>query len=425
VAKVNITPEKPMWMSGYAGRDHAAEGTETDLWARALAIEDAQGQRAVLITLDLVGIDRITAANVCRQLQDRYQLVREQVAINCSHTHCGPVAGRTLRTMFFFDSAQQELVDEYTAKLEWQLIYLVGDALKQLAPATLSYGQGTCDVAVNRRNNKEAEVEPTRAAGQLKGPVDHRVPVLAVKNADGKLLAVTFGYACHATVLSFYRWCGDYPGYAVAAVEEHHPGAVAMFWAGCGADQNPLPRRTVELARNYGGRLAASVSEVLNQPMTALAPSLDAEYQEIALPLDTLPTRAELESQSQDQNKYVAARANALLRQVDSGKPLSPTYPYPVQVWRLGPELRWVFLGGEVVVDYSLRIAKELGSRPVWVAGYSNDVMAYIPSLRVLNEGGYEGKTAMIYYGLPTHWAPTVEEQIVAEVVKLSQQAQP
>jgi len=67
-----------------------------------------------------------------------------------------------------------------------------------------------------------------------------------------------------------------------------------------------------------------------------------------------------------------------------------------------------------VVVDYALRLKKELGA--VWVAGYSNDVMAYIPSLKVLKEGGYEGGGAMVYYGLPAVWAPRVEEMIVDAV---------
>jgi hypothetical protein len=75
------------------------------------------------------------------------------------------------------------------------------------------------------------------------------------------------------------------------------------------------------------------------------------------------------------------------------------------------------------VVDYSLRLKKELSPDKTWVAGYSNDVMAYIPSLRVLKEGGYEGGGAMLYYGLPTVWSPRVEETIVAAVHETARQA--
>jgi hypothetical protein len=85
-----------------------------------------------------------------------------------------------------------------------------------------------------------------------------------------------------------------------------------------------------------------------------------------------------------------------------------------VQAWGLGPDLTLVTLGGEAVVDYALRLKKELGPGRTWVMAYANDVMAYIPSLRVLKEGGYEGGGAMLYYGLPTVWGPRVEELIVA-----------
>ncbi len=419
-AKVTITPEQLMWMSGYGGRDHAAEGKLTELWGKAVALEDPQGERAVLVTVDLVGIDRVTSEHVCAAAAERFKLRRDQIAINCSHTHCGPVVGHNLGAMYSFGAAERQRVDAYTRQLETKLIELIGAALKKLAPARLEYAEGTCDFAVNRRANKEADVPQLRAAAQLKGPVDHRVPVLAIKNAQGELMAVTFGYACHATVLSFYQWCADYPGFAMDAVERAHPGAIALFWAGCGADQNPLPRRQVELAQQYGERLAKSVEAVLGGKLNEVRGKLTTRYEEIPLRLDTLPTRAELLSQSQDKNNYIALRAKGLLAQIDAGTPLSPTYPYPVQVWHVGNELRWVVLGGEVVVDFALRLAKELGPRPTWIAGYSNDVMAYIPSLRVLKEGGYEGASAMIYYGLPTSWDSTVEESIVAKVHELA-----
>lgn len=420
-AKINITPDKPMWMSGYGGRNHPAEGKLTDLWAKALVIEDAAGARAVLITLDLVGIDRQTSQAVCRELEQRYQLRRDQIAINTSHTHCGPVVGRNLGAMYFLDDEQWKLVDDYTVTLQRKIVEVVGQALNKRAEAVIEYHEGTTDFAVNRRNNKEAEVPKLREQGvPLLGPVDHRVPVLAVKDTNGKLLSVAFGYACHATVLGFYQWCADYPGFAMTELESAHPESVALFWAGCGADQNPIPRREVSLAQAYGKRLAQAVDSVLKQPMKPLEGSLATKYVEVDVPLDTLPSREELFAQTMDSNKFIAARAKLLLKNVDGGKPLSPTYPYPVQVWHLGPELRWVVLGGEVVVDYSLRIAKELGARPTWIAGYSNDVMAYIPSVRVLKEGGYEGASSMIYYGLPTVWAPPIEELVIGKVHELA-----
>jgi hypothetical protein len=299
--------------------------------------------------------------------------------------------------------------------LQAAVVELVGKALGRLSPATHAWGSGTTDFAVNPRNNKEAEVPGLRQQGKLVGPSDHDVPVLAVKTPEGKLLAVACGYACHATVLDGYQWSGDYPGYAQIEIEKAHPGCTALFWAGCGADQNPIPRRKEELAEKYGQQLAAAVGAVLSQPLTPIAAKLGAEYAEIDLALAAIPTRDEWVKLTQHENKYQAMRARMLLEDIDAGHALHQNYLYPIQHWRLGTDVDWYFLGGEVVVDYAIRIKAEQGGRKTWVAGYTNDVMAYIPSRRVLLEGGYEGGGAMVYYGLPAVWSEEVESTIMKE----------
>lgn len=419
VARIKITPDTFMWMSGYAARDKPAEGARHDLWAKALAMEDAKGHRIVLVTMDLVGIDRGLSLAVRDSLQKNHKLDRADVILACSHTHTGPVVRSNLLVMYALDEQQQELIRAYARTLEQKLIRVVGEAIHKLEPAELTWGIGYADFAVNRRNNKEADAAKLRAAGQLHGPVDHDASVLAVRDLKGKLQAIVFGYACHATVLSDYQWSGDYPGYAQLELEKSHPGVTAMFWAGCGADQNPLPRRSAELAERYGKKLATSVDAVFRHPMESIRGTIRTAYQEIDLPFADLPTREEIVKDAASANKYVAARAKFLLSQMEKQGPLQKTYPYPVLVWRLGADLNWIALGGEVVVDYSLRLKREIAAGHTWVAGYANDVMAYIPSLRVLREGGYEGGGAMVYYGLPAVWAPSVEERIVAAVHSL------
>jgi neutral ceramidase len=417
-AKINITPEKPMWMAGYAAREKPAEGKMTDLWAKALAVEDPAGKRAVLVTLDLVGIERQFSQPLFAKLQSKYSLDRSQIALNCSHTHSGPVVARNLRPMheYALEKPQQELIHQYADVLETKIITVVGDALAKLAPAKLEWGSGKTDFAVNRRANKEPDVPKLREAGQLKGPSDHDLPVLVAKDAQGKPLAILCGYACHATVLSGYDWSGDYPGFYQIEIEKAHPGTIALFWAGCGADQNPIPRRQVELAEKYGKQLAAAVEDVVSKPLTPITGRLTTSHSEIPLAFAQLPTRDDLVMQTKDTNKYIVMRAKMLLEEIDAGKPLSPTYPYPVQLWRLGNDINWFFLGGEVVVDFAIRTKSEQHGPKTWVAGYSNDVMAYIPSRRVLTEGGYEGGGAMVYYGQPTVWSENVENQIMAEI---------
>ena len=247
-AKVAITPRQPMWMSGYAARTRPSEGAVHDLWAKALAIRDPSGRTVLLITLDVVGIDREVSNRIRSTLERSHGLGRDRIVLACSHTHCGPVVGTNLLTMYRIDDAERRRIAEYTKWLEDTVVKVAAEAVGHLREARLSWDNGRCDFAVNRRANREADVPGLRERMALQGPVDHDVPVLRVSGPDGSLLSVVFGYACHCTVLDFNKFCGDYAGFAQVEIEARHPGATAMFVAGCGADQNPIPRRSLELA---------------------------------------------------------------------------------------------------------------------------------------------------------------------------------
>ena len=107
------------------------------------------------------------------------------------------------------------------------------------------------------------------------------------------------------------------------------------------------------------------------------------------------------------------------LNRLDRGEVLPTILPYPIQIWNFADELAVVFLPGEVVVDYSVRLKRECDASRLWVNAYCNDVPCYIPSRRILKEGGYEGERAMIYYDRPTRFAPAVEDMIIHTVHEL------
>ncbi len=414
-----ITPPNAMPMAGYASRGAThASGKLQDLWAKSLMLEDGQGNRCVLVTMDLCGIDAVLSDRVCAKLKQSLGLERHQIMLATSHTHSGPVVAGNLRPMHYmlFNEADRKLVDDYAAFLVDKICSSAEQAFRSLKVCELRFGEGSENFAVNRRANAEKDVPDLRSANKLVGPTDHSVPVLMVSQSN-QPLAVVFGYACHCTTLSGMDWSGDYAGYAQSELEANIPGCTAMFWAGCGADQNPLPRRTVELATEYGRRLALAVQKVLKAEMKPVEPKLQTKFQVIPVPFGALPTREQIELDRKSDNAYVSSRAQMLLQNLDAGKSLPTTYDYPVATWRLGETLDWVALGGEVVVDYSLAIKSlNAGKRATWITAYANDVMAYIPSRRVLAEGGYEGGGAMVYYGLPTVWAPEIETMILSEV---------
>ncbi len=418
VARVVITPRAPMWAAGYASRTVESAEKEHDLFAKALVIEDVDGTRLVMVTTDLLGLPKNIADPVAAEIGRRWNLRRDQICLSASHTHCGPVLRDSLPDIYMMLPEDWEAkVEPYSRELEKKLVDVVAAAMADLSPATLMHGQGQATFAVNRRENYEARLG---TPGQvLIGPVDHAVPVLAVKDAAGNLKAALFGYACHCTTMSYEKWSGDYAGFAQINVEAAHPGLTAMFFAGCGGDANPLPRRKIELCRDYGRQLADAVEAVLGEGLEPLSGDLRSAFAIVDLPFADVPTRADLERQRDSDHRYESARARRFLKMLDDGGSIPSSYPYPVQAWQLGDGPTLVVLGGEVVVDYDLRLKRETPGGPLWVMAYANDVMAYIPSRRVLAEGGYEGRDSMAIYGQPSVWAPAVEELVIGKAGEL------
>lgn len=418
VARANITPKEYMWMAGYGSRNKIAEGKTHDLFAKALALEDSNGQRLVLVTTDLIGLPRTVSEVVFESVKDKAKLTRGQLLLNASHTHCGPVVNDNLMDMYPLNDAQRKQVVDYTANLREALAKVVLDAVADLKPASISHGEGSALFALNRREKKGDQIIN---GFNREGPVDHSVPVLKVE-AGGKLLAVVFGYACHNTTQSYYQWCGDYAGFAQIEIEKAHPGTTALYWIGCGGDVNPQPRGKEDLCIKHGKELADGVAKALKGAMKPITGSLAGKYATVDLKLDGSATKESLQADQLRNSLAHKNRATRLLKMLAETGSMTSNYPhYPVQVWKLGDQLTWVGLGGEVVLDYAIRIRKELPkNRTVWVAGYCNDVMAYIPSKRVLIEGGYEGESSMVYYGLPGKWADTIEETILAKVHELA-----
>lgn len=417
VASVVITPEHSMWMAGYAARTKPSEGKVHDLHAKALALEDADGMRLVIVAAELIGIPRELRDWMEKEVSQHYELPPEGLLLSASHTHCGPEL-RAWRLSLWWELPPEQirLSQEYFGGLRQKLLRLVGQAMDNLAPARLAYTHARAGFAMNRRlkTDRGFVISPNPD-----GPVDHDVPVLRVDSPEGELRAVLFGYACHNTTLSFYQFCGDYAGFAQEYLEEAHPGATALFVAGCAGDQNPYPRRTLELAQQHGRGLANGVEAALiSQPRPVRGP-LRLALEEVTLEFAEPPSREQLEQEAKSSNKYERRHAEVLLKELEETGNIRRTYPYPVHVVQFGNDLTVVALAGEAVVDYSLRLKAELPGAPVWVAAYCNDVFGYLPSLRVLQEGGYEGGGAMRYTTLPGPFAPSVEKLVVDKVHEL------
>jgi neutral ceramidase len=409
LARVKITPELPVWLNGYASRTHTSDHVMQDLWAKALVLEDGQGGRIVIVTADLLFLPRELTSPIAERCEKQFGVRRSQILFNASHTHSGPAIWPRIRVLFDMSPTDAEKAHQYALKLMDQLTDLVGTAMRDRSPASLSFARDEADFAINRRL---AALQKLHPEDQIPAPVDHSVPVLRIAGSNGKLRAMLFGYACHNTTLTgeFYEVSGDYAGHAQSILEREHAGTQAMFLELCGGDQNPSPRSAIRHAEEHGMELAAAVNRALDKPGRPLVGPLRTAY-ELGDLRFAPHTRAMFETESKGGDPFAARRAKLMLQTYDRGQPIRST-PYPVQAVRFDDGLVLLALGGEVVIDYSIRAHREYPEANLMVAGYSNDVMSYIPSLRVLREGGYEASGAMVYYEQPGPYDDRVEEDI-------------
>jgi hypothetical protein len=392
LASVVVTPEKFIWMAGYAGRDKPAEGKWQDLFAKALILEDEAGKQQVIVTLDLIGVPQELRRRIAARLEEKHGVPSSGLFMNASHTHSGPELRRRPEPPTEEELKNPKVRDawEYTQTLEQKINGAIDAAFADLRPARLTWNQARAGFAMNRRRDYSLPADHPNAnkAPNPAGPVDQSVPALRIESPEGEARGVLFGYACHNTCLGAYHWCGDYAGYAQEYLQQHRPGFTAMFVTGCGADQNPYPRRSgvvpgvsdLELTQQHGRSLANAVEMAMTANPIGVTGPLRNAYEEVTLTYE------------------------------DTKR---PPHPYPVQVIKFGNALTMVTLGSEVVVDYSLRLRKELaGPAAIWVAGYSNDYSGYIPSTRIQEEGGYEAATG---------WARGIEEIIVGKALELNE----
>jgi hypothetical protein len=417
LAQVKITPERPVLLAGYASRTRPFEKIEADLYAKALTLEDSRGRRVVLLTSDLIGLPAAVAEPICERLRTTTGLAREQILLNASHTHTGPMVTLDASARDGLTAGDLLRNVEYTRLLQDKIVEVVRQSMAHLEPARLSWGVGVVPFVMNRR---EFTPDGVILGVNPRGLADRSAPVLRIDTPTGALRAVLFGAAVHGTTLTDrnYELCGDFAGFAQAYVQEKHPGVQAMFMIGCAGDANPYPRGTVELARAHGATLGQEVCRVLESKLRPVRGPLTIAFDKAALPLQEPPSRAELQTQAASKGSVRAWNARRMLAVLDRGEKLPTHYDCPVAVWQFGGDLTLVALSGEVVVDYVGLLEKALGPNRLWVAAYCNDVFGYLPSARVLAEGGYE--TRGLYTGGIGLFDPKAQDVLVGKVRELA-----
>ncbi|MBA4057170.1 MAG: hypothetical protein C0490_20825 [Marivirga sp.] len=421
VSRIDITPDHPVRLTGYGNRTSVYDSVEQKLWAKALVLGQKGKPTMVWITLDLIGFPGTFADALYARLVQKIGLKnRAQLVVSATHTHNGPETG-VLVNIFGKTPTPTELADIkiYRDNLLDKLEKLVFDANSIKARGKLSWAVDQTTFAINRR---VLEGGKWKDFGEVPdGPVDHDLPVLRATDLEGKLVALLINYACHGTTLvpehNFIH--GDWMGSTQDMIEEKYPGTTVMVAIGCGADANPSPRGEFEYVNQHAVNITDKIDKLLQaDKFTVLNNIPDGKMKNVELTFAHVPDARELVEQSTREAADGLYARNSLSLLAEGGS-ISSTMSYPVQVWSFGNQLAIVFLGGEVVVDYSLRIKREFIKEKLWVNAYSNDVSTYVASKRLFAEGGYEVDGSMPYYSHPSRFTEDTEEKIMSAIHEL------
>ena len=402
IGRADITPDFPVRLSGFGMRREEATAVRQSLWAKAMAFRRHDGSFDLLVTVDNLGVSDAIRQRLKDRLVKRQKAVAS-ITIAASHTHSAPMLDGVCPTLFGEPIPKPHLanIQRYTKLFEEGLIQAAVEAIEDCQAARLESLVTQATFATNRRTPG--------------GPVDHDLPVLLVRRPDGQPRAIFTSYACHCVTLSDNQISGDWAGYAQESIERSFPGILAMVAIGCGADANPSSAVTgdrFDEAQKQGLEIADAIRAALIGTAARVEGELSIEERTVELPLQTLPPRATWEQLAQ-RSDPIGHHARVQLSKIDQGQPLIEAVPYRIVCWRFGESLAWLFLPGEVVVDYATRWKQQYDAERLWVHGYSNDSPGYVPSERILREGGYEGGGAMIYYDIPMPYAAGLEDKII------------
>ena len=422
MAKVDITPIEPVRLSGYGNRNVPSEGVDTPLFVRAIALRSANdpGSLRFLISIDSVGLPSEVSSALAAKIKSDHGVARDRVAICVTHTHSGPALPNHLANIFaepLSDPEQRAAID-YQTMLVAAAKQCVAKAVDAMQPASLQYATGAAPFAVNRRVIENGRWKTFGVRDD--GPADLIVDAMRISDADENLIGLVFNYACHCTTVppSYNRVNADWAGYAATTLESVHQDAIAICTIGCGADANPQPRETVEAAIDHGRTLAAEVDRIATGEMKPIASVCTSQFGYAALSFE-LPTEEELKQRLGQSNVQAVNHAKRMLDILHRDHRLPATHPVPIQTWTFGDDLSMIFLGGEVVSDYSLRLRRELPDQKLWITAYANDVPGYIASEQMISEGGYEYDRSGVYYSLPGPWASGTEDVFIAKIHEL------
>ncbi|UCG57372.1 MAG: neutral/alkaline non-lysosomal ceramidase N-terminal domain-containing protein [Phycisphaerales bacterium] len=390
-AKIDITPEKPVRMAGYAGRKGLSQGVHDPLSARAVTFEN-NGKRLVIVSTDLIGFYGGTAEPLREAIIHEFKLKPSELFLTAIHTHSGP-------SLTLDEEKGHESNLEYTVSLKSRLIDLLRQAFKNMAAVQTGVGVGHSPVGANRReltfdNKANSSI---RLGRNPYGPTDKEVLVMKVAESDGRTIAALFDYATHATCLGGknYVISGDVLGLAEQFVEKILGNdVIAPAFAGASGNIDPW-FRVLPAFNNEPGWIPEPV---------LLGTLLGEEVVHVFRDIGEVSGGGEIES------AYVTLELPGKPRGEAKIDETSPPTPLNVIVARVG-SVAFVGIGAEVLTEIGMAIKAASPFEHTFVITHCNGAAGYLAPEHLHVEGGYEIRS--------NAFAPQAAELLVKKAVQM------
>ncbi len=427
-AEANITPPLGIPLGGRGCKLTYADRIIDPLYLGVTVLKDSKNTTLVIASLDLPGIYHDTGEAVRKVIANTLGIPTDNVVINCSHTHSGPLMYREVMAGCGELRADEK---EYRAFLADRLVESIQSAARDLKPVTLTIHQGTCQVGINRRG--KTPDGRTAMMANPDGAYDPSVWVMRLASPEGATRAVLFSFACHPVTVYRVVLSGisaDYPGIARSRLREALGREVhVQFLQGAAGDIGPrcisdVKTRTYGKANPKGKEiagtdLAQAVVEALAHQGRIITPEVAATMERACLKRGTPPSKEFYEKLAATSKDYMADAARYWLDQYARGGPTQKGDQVCVGLLKLTKDDWIVYMSGEPLIEWVGLIRQWLGDRRVVVWGYTQETGSYIPVDEILKDGGYEVESSNHFHSSnPAPYAPGLNDAVRQSVMR-------
>lgn len=416
--KIDVTPPVGCYLQGHLARNKPSLKVHDPLFLKILTIFDGS-KRAAVITSDLLGFSEEFVSDFEKKLE-KERLEIDFYILSASHTHTGPFM--FMKNLWVKDEAWKVLPD-YLSLLQKKIIGGIKEAvLKEEFVEEVKFGKSKLDIGIiNRRRKREDGL--VEMAPNPEGICDYELSVISFLK-DKKVCAIFFNYSCHPTTLStdIYEISADYPGVAQKVVEDFY-GCISFFTNGACGDVRPaiiengkFKGGTFEDIERMGRILGCEVIKIVESSKKIEVEKIDYRKEKINLPFDEnylFKNIDELKTKYKNFKTYSPERFNFWkqywIENLKNKIEVPNFLPFEISILKIG-DIKIIGLNGEIVAEYAIKIKEKIEN--AIIVGYSGVDIGYIPTKKIIEEGGYEGEVFLLY-GYPAPFSKEIEDIIL------------